>query len=124
MSEHRPCTEPRACKSCGAQILWVITAKGKSMPVDAHPTPIGGFILTHNKRADRLLATYVKSMPPEEQAELGTRNRWESHWATCPNATEHRKPKDEPHCESCGVVGELYAGTGLCQPCATGEANF
>lgn len=46
------------CRSCGADILWCITKKGKKMPVD---------------------------LPPDGSDEPTT-----SHFATCPNADEHR----------------------------------
>jgi hypothetical protein len=45
-------TPVAACKSCGAGIHWIKTAKGKNMPVDPDGT---------------------------------------SHFATCPNADQHRK---------------------------------
>lgn len=46
------------CRSCGAPILWCITAKGKKMPVDV-PTDDGPTT---------------------------------SHFATCPEANQWRKP--------------------------------
>jgi hypothetical protein len=59
------------CRSCKADILWAVTEPGcKPIPLDARPlvtlVPIGG---------DR----------------VQTRRAYQSHWATCPNAKEHRK---------------------------------
>jgi hypothetical protein len=47
-------TPARSCRSCGADIWWIVTAAGKKMPVDADGT---------------------------------------SHFATCPNAAQHRKAR-------------------------------
>lgn len=46
------------CRSCGAPILWCVTARGKKMPVD---------------------------VPADDEPTT-------SHFATCPNAQEWRKP--------------------------------
>lgn len=43
------------CRSCRAEVIWILTVHGKRMPVD-----------------------------PDTR---------ESHFATCPNADEHRKPR-------------------------------
>jgi hypothetical protein len=60
------------CKSCGAAIFWVESANGKRMPLDAAPEKrivIDGGI-------GRVVDTYT------------------SHFSTCPNAAEHRKPRE------------------------------
>jgi len=60
------------CKTCGAEIVWGITAAGKKVPMD----------------------------PPEKRFVEGSVGRvevqdtWLSHFATCPQADLHRK--DEP----------------------------
>lgn len=69
------------CSSCGAAILWVKTLPGgKAMPLDAKPEKrvvlvdaIGG--LDRDGVRGRVVDTYV------------------SHFATCPQAAEHRRPK-------------------------------
>ena len=67
------------CRSCGAEIIWAQTEFGKLMPMDAEPTILpGAFTLesqdgTSTKRA-RLVGRY-----------------YISHFATCPNAAEHRR---------------------------------
>ncbi len=44
----------RACRSCDARVFWIVTPRGRKMPVDADGT---------------------------------------SHFATCPQADEHRSPR-------------------------------
>lgn len=53
------------CRSCGAPIVWLKTASGKSMPVDAASVRYGD----------------KKFEPP----------RHVTHFSTCPNADQHRK---------------------------------
>jgi hypothetical protein len=55
------------CSSCRAMIVWLKTAKGKNMPVDADTV----------KPEDTIFD------PDSDQI---------SHFATCPNANQHRKP--------------------------------
>jgi hypothetical protein len=55
------------CSSCRARIIWLKTERGKNMPVDAD------------------------TVDPEDDIfdpEVHT-----SHFATCPNANQHRKPR-------------------------------
>jgi hypothetical protein len=58
-----------ACRSCGAPIVWFRTKAGKRMPVDAATT---------------------KPTDAEHQLDL---TRHISHFATCPNADSHRRPR-------------------------------
>jgi hypothetical protein len=55
------------CRSCNAAIVWLKTSTGKNMPVDAAT----------------VLPTDQTFEPP----------RHVSHFATCPEADKHRKPK-------------------------------
>lgn len=59
---------PRACRSCGASIYFIRTARGALMPVDCS-VPTG-------------LAPTAK-----------TTGRGASHFAICPNADAHRRPR-------------------------------
>lgn len=71
------------CKSCGAPIRWAQTVNGKAIPLDRHPVTGGNIVLS--RKTGKELA-YV--MPDgDETAEL----RYVSHFATCPNAEEHRR---------------------------------
>ena len=62
------------CRSCDAPIIWALTERGRRIPLDAVPTT--GAIL-------------VPGTPPT--AKFGP--VYVSHFATCPNADQHRKPK-------------------------------
>lgn len=57
------------CRSCGADIVWFRTKAGKRMPVDEATT----------QPTDR-----------EDQLDL---ERHTSHFATCPDADQHRRPR-------------------------------
>lgn len=57
------------CSSCGAEIVWFRTKNGKRMPVDEAST----------RPTDR-----------EDQLDL---TRHVTHFRTCPNADQHRRPR-------------------------------
>ena len=72
--------EHAKCRSCGASIVWVVTDPGgMRMPVDAKAEK--RFVL--DPLAERLGAT------PSARLE----ETYVSHFATCPNAAQHRKPR-------------------------------
>ena len=62
-------TKLSRCKSCDEYIVWVKTEAGKNMPVDADSFDEG----------DDLVYDSDKHI---------------SHFATCPNADQHRKPRE------------------------------
>lgn len=64
----------KTCSSCGAMIIWFKTEAGRPHPVD----------VTSVKATDMHLDLLTKSHPQ------GTHI---SHFSTCPNADQHRKPK-------------------------------
>jgi len=68
------------CKSCKASIVWAMTTSGSRMPLDAKPVKQGTFTLLEDGRY--LLA---------EIATGDDVDRYQSHFATCPNADRHRK---------------------------------
>lgn len=79
------------CSSCGADILWCESATtGALMPIDAEPVASGNVALVgrvaHVRRGD-----LFEPMLPEGP-------RYQSHFATCPNAKQWRRKqkKDEP----------------------------
>ena len=69
-------TFERVCSSCGAQIVWAVTAgKKKRMPLDFPPE-----------------RRFVIRNPDEGKTpEVEFVNTYVSHFATCPNAEEHRR---------------------------------
>ena len=60
------------CKSCDAEIAWIATGSGKHHPVNAKAEKRW---VADNARGWQLVDTYL------------------SHFATCPNADQHRKKK-------------------------------
>jgi hypothetical protein len=80
------------CTGCGAQIEWVKTNKGKSMPVNPgyrEIEPIQGRVV---KRHIVIVTDegYVRSgieVPAGEGQERGR----EPHWATCPAAARFKR---------------------------------
>lgn len=69
MSTYRHHPFETTCRSCGALIVWFRTKAGKRMPVNADTT---------------------KPNDAEHQLDL---KRHKSHFATCPNADEHRSKR-------------------------------
>lgn len=69
------------CRSCGAPLIWGVTENDKRMPVDAKPEKRVVFEKRGNGLPPlaRVVDTYV------------------SHFATCPNAAQHRKPPAPAH---------------------------
>jgi hypothetical protein len=63
----------KRCSSCGAEIYWVKTASGASMPIDITPMNVAVIDMVDNI----------------------ARMKWgyTSHFATCPHASGHRKPR-------------------------------
>lgn len=70
------------CRSCEAPITWAETESGKAMPLDAKPTRDGNMVLVRGKTR----------FANEEDRRLA-RPLYMSHFATCPDASAHRKPK-------------------------------
>jgi hypothetical protein len=73
------------CRSCNAPVLWVRTTSGALMPLDAEPVENGNIALidgvAHTRRGD-----LFEEMLPDGP-------RYQSHFASCPNAAKHRKKK-------------------------------
>lgn len=64
------------CKTCGAEIVWGVTINDKRVPLDP---PEKRFVHI----GDTLGAPLVQ-----------VQDTWLSHFATCPQADEHRKHDD------------------------------
>ncbi len=74
------------CRSCGAAVVWVTAAKsGKSLPLDAQSTPTGNLVMCTDGASGRVRAADMLDGPAIP--------RFTSHFATCPDAKEWRKPK-------------------------------
>ena len=71
------------CRACGAPIVWarhLIT--GRTAPLDAAPSDAGTWSLVDHPEHG---AVYGPSYTPE--------GRHTSHFATCPDAATHRRPR-------------------------------
>lgn len=81
----------RNCRSCDAPIVWARTLGGRTMPVDAEPSPAGnielnvrqGFVRAAVHTSQDLASLFDEANTP---AVMHT-----SHFATCPDADEWRK---------------------------------
>lgn len=74
------------CGSCRAPVIWAITAAGgKRMPIDADPVDGGTIVLSADDPP-------IASVVAPDQMLLGDDGvRYTSHFATCPNADQHRR---------------------------------
>jgi hypothetical protein len=75
------------CKSCGAEIFWAMTKGNRKMPVDSLPSPGGNLTIVENKNGEPV-ALNAGPGPYLFPCKL-----YKSHFATCPNATEHRRER-------------------------------
>ncbi|HEY1309247.1 MAG TPA: hypothetical protein VGF24_37165 [Vicinamibacterales bacterium] len=73
------------CKSCGAEIVWAKTIKGRPIPLDRAPSQRGNVVLSDEGTA--LVYNSPGAIAPRYQDSP----RYLSHFATCPDADEHRK---------------------------------
>jgi len=78
-------TAPCSASSCGAPVVWAYTERGKTMPVDAQPSPIGSLELV-----DRGERTPLARFVPVE-ARLSTDALHTSHFVTCAKADSFRR---------------------------------
>jgi hypothetical protein len=74
--------DTKPCRACGAPMVWVRTAKGKAMPLDAEPTPDGAFVFDGDPEDRRVTCIGEKAVYSGE--------RFTSHFATCPDAKSFR----------------------------------
>jgi hypothetical protein len=80
-----PDTGVSRCRSCGAEIVWAITERGKRMPLDAEPSEAGTFVVRSRVEGERVVLHALYA--PEAGAGL----HHTSHFATCPQAGEWRR---------------------------------
>ncbi len=86
-------TPPTAvCRSCGAKIIWTLTAKGTRMPVDAEPVKNGNLVIEKIDEPFRAHERGEVNNYRSRAVMVGEGDRV-SHFATCVNADAHRKPR-------------------------------
>ena len=86
------------CKSCGAEIVWQKMPSGKSMPVDPGFFVVFPGLLRCASETVVTLDGVVVTGPGAEilswdSPRLREHRGRRSHFATCPNAKQHRKPR-------------------------------
>lgn len=83
---------PSECRSCKAAIVWVVTERGRPMPCDLEPADDGRFFLF--RRDDRIEAISINSDHASAvKARAANQRTHHSHFSTCPQRDEHRKPR-------------------------------
>lgn len=77
------------CRGCGAEIIWIKTPAGKSMPCDSEPVPYwqkagaSGKVVTPNGE--------VISCEFSGELSRATGRGYIPHWSTCPAAGSFKK---------------------------------
>lgn len=83
------------CKSCGASIVWIKTQNGRSMPCDADPVNYQknykGASLIVTAEGAVIRGDIVENDPSAPLQKIIDGQGYISHFATCPNANQHRK---------------------------------
>jgi hypothetical protein len=75
------------CRACQAPIVWATTSAGKNMPVDAEPSDDGNVLLFPT--VDHKVIAIA--MGKREATMSKAKERYKSHFATCPSAASFRK---------------------------------
>jgi hypothetical protein len=77
------------CRSCKAAVVWAITANEKPMPIDVLTAPDGNIVadgVGRGRFGECPKVRYVK-----KGEDPGPVPRFTSHFATCPDADDHRR---------------------------------
>lgn len=77
------------CQSCGAGVAWARTPKGEGLMVDLDPRADGNLELI----VDHLRRRWASVT---RRATSTTTVRYVAHFASCPHAKEHRRPRPKP----------------------------
>ena len=71
------------CRECGAAMRWVLTRKGKTMPIDDEPSAAGKFVID-DPDSDPPRVRFIGDSPY-------TGERFTSHFETCSNPRRFSK---------------------------------
>jgi hypothetical protein len=82
--------EVKMCSSCAAPIIWAETKRGSRIPIDAQPVDGGDLVLRRQRGDEALLALHAAVNVESFDPRPGER-RYVSHFATCPDADQHRR---------------------------------
>ena len=75
------------CRTCGADVVWVVTEKGKPMPLDVDAGGGGRFRAEYENASHDTVVHFVKD---SEMAD-NDQPLYTSHFATCPDRDLHRR---------------------------------
>jgi hypothetical protein len=73
------------CRSCGAEIIWSLTASGKKTPLDKEPDRFSGTVYYRGG-----YAKYLSGADLDEARRRGDL-LYVPHWANCPPARDWRR---------------------------------
>ena len=74
------------CRSCQGSIEWATMPTGRLMPIDALPDPSGNLAVKRDERRELRGRVVTDAEPLRGDEKPAT-----SHFATCPNADQHRR---------------------------------
>jgi hypothetical protein len=81
-----------ACRSCHAPIVWAVTEAGRPIPLNPDPEPAGNLeLVTRPGQRPPVVHVLTASAPRSPDVD-----RYQSHFATCPNANEWRRRRPPP----------------------------
>lgn len=78
------------CRSCGAEIVWAETVRGKRQPIDPLPVEKGKIVLREREgKAPLAIVVDVDPLPGMSEP------KHLAHHATCPDAEQWRRRADQ-----------------------------
>lgn len=85
------------CSSCRAPIRWAVhETTGRRMPLDPTPVADGNVVVVEWRNVEQTRGAYALPVIGVGAKALGraaTGYRYTSHFATCPNAKQHRRDR-------------------------------
>jgi len=76
------------CRSCKAPIRWAVTESERWIPLDLHPVPAGNLWLVPSRLRQGPPRALV--VDPEDRERFAG-ELYLAHFATCPDANQHRR---------------------------------
>lgn len=90
------------CGSCPATVVWAVTANRRAIPVNPTPSATGNLLLelqtitpdeAWDKRENEQLVAHTLRRNQILGALADGQQLYTTHFADCPRATEHRRPR-------------------------------
>lgn len=79
------------CRSCKAPVTWALSTSGAAMPLDTEPSPAGNVLVVPCGEFGISRLAVVLSKGALDRATVQGAVLRTSHFATCPDAPQHRK---------------------------------